>query len=56
VANTAGPAPEPALAERVLVGALALAALAALAEAIGLMVRLAPPWEGFNTWAARILF
>ena len=56
VLSIALPAPEDTLAERTLTSLLAIAALVAVVEGIGLLLRLAPPWEGFSGWTSRLLF
>lgn len=41
--------------EQIAFGMLALAGLACLAQAFGTMAELAPNWELFNAWVARLL-
>ena len=48
-------APKSGRGEAALMLVVALATGAALAEALGLMSRLAPPWTGFFNWVERLL-
>jgi hypothetical protein len=56
VCSVALPVPEPPLVERVVIGIVMWAGIVAVAEAIGLLLRITPPWETFGGWAPRILF
>ena len=49
------PAPDESAAGRIMVPVLALTAGAALAEAFGLMARLAPQWDAFTALVARLI-
>jgi hypothetical protein len=41
--------------EQITFGLLALAGLACIAQAFGTMAELAPNWELFNAWVARLI-
>jgi len=55
VRSIALPAPRTTRLERLLVAALTLAAATALVQGLSVMLRFAPPWDGFSAWVANIL-
>ncbi len=55
VRSLALPAPKTTVLEKLLTATVLLAAVAALTQAFALMLQLAPPWDGFTGWVARLL-